>query len=882
VLWVTVTLLPLAVFWFARIFVGASSAGYAALGGAFLPSVYLTAHIFGQLPTLAAATTALFSMAALSQYLRNGNRLSGALAASLLATVMAFHHATLLFLPWLVIAITAHLLLTRQIDWQTLTLRFLMIGLFSTLVMFTVIWPFWNWGQSQSIQTPIDHASRHNFLKQPLAALLFFLPVYGPLVVIIPAVLALARNRKFIGLGGAFVMLFLLGLGDTTPLPRLFFGKGWEWLTYDRFAFWASLTLLPFFGIIVLLLRRKHSRVTRTKIFLALATTSLLVGLITTFLPLQPGPVDMSQVVGFLKQGDHSNWRYVTFGFGDQLALLSTLTTATTIDGSYHTARTLPELRTSGIGQIDTAFWFPDGLSRLDPILKKAGEHGVRWGFVNVPKYEPVLERNGWVKIKTLKGGVQVWENPRAKLPPTPETPPANPLTSFSWGTLPFLSLILSIALGSLYAWQAQAERVLRAVYLFLASLLPLGLCFWYYRIIASFPQEGVYFIYTDALFFLASAVVLLAVLLWLAVKIRNGTPLSSFLLLPSAFCLLAGLSVLWSRDWRTSLYVSLHILLIFLFILSLRDWSQAWRFLLLGFCAALSIQVIAGIVEFMSQSTVFLAPLHLNWPGPTDPSVRGAVVVQLPNGESFLRAYGTLPHPNILGGFALIFLLAPIVFFMRRDRPNYLALLLLIPGISLLALTFSRSAWLALIVFSLVLLWKSKYFERERLAILLIVIALSFVITLLPYRDLVQARTISTTSHAEEFSFIGRAWLNGEAKKLITEYPLTGVGIGAFIIELSRRAGVGYVIEPAHSISLLAGAELGIPGLLLVIVLFISFLYRLFKTQNPNAILAGAILTGLGVISLFDHYLWTLAPGRIMLGLVIGLFAGQDFGHEA
>ena len=51
---------------------------------------------------------------------------------------------------------------------------------------------------------------------------------------------------------------------------------------------------------------------------------------------------------------------------------------------------------------------------------------------------------------------------------------------------------------------------------------------------------------------------------------------------------------------------------------------------------------------------------------------------------------------------------------------------------------------------------------------------------------------------------------------------------------------------------------------------------------KNPNAILAGAALTGLGFISLFDHYLWTLAPGRIMLGLVIGLFVGQDLNHEA
>jgi O-antigen ligase len=112
-------------------------------------------------------------------------------------------------------------------------------------------------------------------------------------------------------------------------------------------------------------------------------------------------------------------------------------------------------------------------------------------------------------------------------------------------------------------------------------------------------------------------------------------------------------------------------------------------------------------------------------------------------------------------------------------------------------------------------------------------------------------------------------------------EYPLTGVGIGAFIIELARGAGEGYVIEPAHNIFLLAGAELGLPGLLLVIALFIAFAYRLFKTQKPNAILVGAALTGLGFISLFDHYLWTIAPGRIMLGLVIGLFLGQDIAND-
>ena len=444
------------------------------------------------------------------------------------------------------------------------------------------------------------------------------------------------------------------------------------------------------------------------------------------------------------------------------------------------------------------------------------------------------------------------------------------------------LSLITTLSLGSLRVWPLQAEKVLRGVYAFLLGLLPVGLSFWYYRTINEFPHDRVYFTYTDALFFLADWLLLLLVILWLAVKLNNGYSFSSSLYLPVMFCLLIFLSILWSRDWRISLYVSLHVLLVFLFILSLRDWPHAWKPVLLGFCAALSIQFLTGMVEFVRQSTAFLASLNLNWPGTLDSSMRGASVVQLPEGESFLRAYGTLPHPNILGGFTLILLIGPISFFMRKEKPNNFALLLLAPGVSLLALTFSRSAWLALIVFSLVLIWKSRYFDRKRLAILLAIIVISFVGILFPYRQLVQARTLNPTSHSEEFSFIGRAWLNQEALKMISEHPLAGVGIGSFIIGLANQAGSGYVIEPVHNVFLLAGAELGIPGLLLVIALSILFLYHLFKAENPNAILAGATLTGLGIISLFDHYLWTLAPGRLMLGLVLGLFVGQGISHDA
>jgi O-antigen ligase len=397
------------------------------------------------------------------------------------------------------------------------------------------------------------------------------------------------------------------------------------------------------------------------------------------------------------------------------------------------------------------------------------------------------------------------------------------------------------------------------------------------------------YFIYDHALIFLGDAIVLLILLFWLATKIANSQITHySFrvrflpIVLLSLLFLLSTLSILWSADWRTSLFISLHLWLVFLLILFLRGRPSLWKSVMLGFCGSLSIQILAGFTGFILQSTEFLAPLELTWPGPIDASVRGAIVVQLADGLRILRAYGTLPHPNVLGGFVAISLLGPIYFFLKKDNPNNLALLLLIPGVSLLALTFSRAAWMSLIAFSLILILKSKFLDRKRLTVLLTIIALNFILTLLPYRDLVAARTVNTGSGSEEFSIVHRAWLNGEAVHMIRDQPLTGLGIGSFMIELAGRAGEGYVIEPVHNIFLLTGAELGIPGMLLIIAFALTIVYSLFKAQGQNAILVGAALAGIGVIGLFDHYLWTLAPNRVLLGLVLGLWAGQSIRHDA
>src|SRR6185503_11043774 len=233
---------------------------------------------------------------------------------------------------------------------------------------------------------------------------------------------------------------------------------------------------------------------------------------------------------------------------------------------------------------------------------------------------------------------------------------------------------------------------------------------------------------------------------------------------------LLISFGVLWSRDWNTSLYISLHFWLIFLLILSLRDWNHSWNSVMLGLCVALSVQLIAGFIGFAQQSTAFLRPLGLEWPGMLDPFTSGAVVVHAPDGVQVLRAYGTFPHPNILGGFTLVTLLGPISLFFTGKKLYHPALILYALGVCLLALTFSRSAWMGMMICLSILILKAKYLNRQKLSLLLMITIMSCMITLLPRLQLVLARSVNITANSEKFSFVGRAWLSQEAIQMFRE----------------------------------------------------------------------------------------------------------------
>ncbi len=638
------------------------------------------------------------------------------------------------------------------------------------------------------MQTPIDHLSRHNFFVDPYASAVFFWPMYGPLIAIIPFIFRKWPPR-FLGLTFSFVFLFVLGLGGTTSLPRFLFGENWEWLTYDRFAFWASLTLLPFFGTLFVILKRKWrhrfirkpmiQRFQRTflsaLVFSAFAGTALGVWFVPIFLPTQPAPIDMQPIVDFLNYGDRSQWRYLTFGFGNQFTYLNLLTKATTIDGSYHTARTLPELRESGIGEIDTAYWSTKGIPAIDPILRASAKYGVRWGFVNRPEYVPELERNGWIYQSTLSNGISIWENPQAVLPLPSKPPSFSPLAEISWGILPLLSFAVTLILAGLRLRPDATKKILSTIHSMAIGLLPLGLCFWYFRTINAVDYPGIYFSYDNALFFLSDGLALIAILAWLLMgshgslfqRERGWHDESKWFFV---FCALASLSVIWSLNWQISLYVSLHWWLVFALYISLRESPQAWKPFAIGCCAALVFEFIIGLGEFAAQTSSFLNPLGLVWPGELDPSIRGASVIQLVNGFRFLRSYGTLPHPNILGGFIIAFLAGPLALFAQNKRTLWIPGIIFSVSTILLVLTFSRSAWVGFFASIAILLYKLTHLDHKRLIMVGVLLFLSLAPIFYSVRGLVFPRLGMAATVTETNSITTRLDLINLTFKMISD----------------------------------------------------------------------------------------------------------------
>lgn len=335
-------------------------------------------------------------------------------------------------------------------------------------------------------------------------------------------------------------------------------------------------------------------------------------------------------------------------------------------------------------------------------------------------------------------------------------------------------------------------------------------------------------------------------------------------------------LSWTWSykRDSYPSVTVSAALPFILVIIFSLAVCSSRLSIRLI--VTALIIGVIWNSV-LASLQVAHQGSLGLTMFGEfqVNPANSGTVVVQAGD-IRWLRPYGLLPHPNMLGGFLAVGLLGVFGWSLSSQGKKWLLGAAIFEfGLWSLLLTFSRSAWLGLAVGLLLLMaltlrmwWR----DRQRLIRILTIGGISLVVGglfFVLYQPFLSARAGLADESLEVRSTSDRVVYTQIALDAIKASPILGTGIGNFPWYASTylaKTKFDLRGQPVHNIYLSAWSELGVVGLglfLLIIVVasragFANIQTAYASTSYLYAAIGCGVVAFL-VIGLFDHYSWTL-----------------------
>ena len=457
-------------------------AGYTALFATLSSSFLETLHVFGQLPSIIGVSILMHSLPEIYLWLKTGRYKYLFTSLSLIAVTVTSHHVTPIFgMIFFIFPLIGMVILDickekvdtyKEVSFKLFLNVFLkqlkknlLFGFSSLFLIIFCIFPYWINSKNNPItQVPIPHGSRDNFLEITSSGLVFFFIPWGIILFFLPYIFYRYYSKRYLFFGLSITMLTILGTGGTTPLPKMILGdNAFNILTLDRFTLWASIMSLPLIGeFIYRLVQGDLKELIVNKIgavyhklfagflgclFLAMVVFTMSLGY---FRPSQPQKIKMLPIVNFLNQDQHDKWRFLTLGFGDQMAWLSAQTKAMTVDGNYHSARRLPELTTRPIERLENSkFKGVAGIGSLQQFLTTPEKYNLKYIFSNDKFYDPILYFCGWQRLQPLENGIMVWE--KLNVPPLSSILPKDDVAKslkILWGIIPFLTVIIAFILN--------------------------------------------------------------------------------------------------------------------------------------------------------------------------------------------------------------------------------------------------------------------------------------------------------------------------------------------------------------------------------------------------------------------------------------------------
>lgn len=297
------------------------------------------------------------------------------------------------------------------------------------------------------------------------------------------------------------------------------------------------------------------------------------------------------------------------------------------------------------------------------------------------------------------------------------------------------------------------------------------------------------------------------------------------------------------------------------------------WTLILNG-----ALQSALAIIQFYLQHSL---GLNLIGESPISINQYGVAKIILESG-TFIRSYGTSPHPNILSAFLFIITLLNLYLLnntIQTSKRIAIGILFFVNMIGVF-LTLSRGGIIALslglaILLIAILVRRSRTFSLN----MVLFLCFTFVIPFFIFQPwLIQRINVNDNSVAERVSY----YEAGKEIVLNNWFIGTGAGTNLFHMkQLLENKLEPWNIQPIHNFILISWSELGLISLI-PIVLIVYLLYRILRKSLSNLYRGSdifietslflAIFTGIILLFWLDHYFYTYWPIQAFMWILLGM----------
>jgi len=334
-------------------------------------------------------------------------------------------------------------------------------------------------------------------------------------------------------------------------------------------------------------------------------------------------------------------------------------------------------------------------------------------------------------------------------------------------------------------------------------------------------------------------------------------------------FLIFAVLSALFSTETgRSAIRLLFFLNIMPLYFVSAGYFNSFGKIkkLVYALIASSGIVAIGGIAQFIGQFIFGIDPVMDFLSKNIAPLFYGQsfskVVLANPSwlvnigGQTYLRAISLFPDPHMFAFYLGLIIPLALAILLFSNRLNFSfekkALFALVNAVLLLALfaTFSRAGYFGAVfgIGAVIILGWKKLAKKAKalIAVLILAAAVFFLTSSPPAGGLVFARffaifNLSEGSNSERIVNWNRAI------KIIENYPLTGVGVGTYALEVDPRSKERSAIS-AHNTYLDIAAEMGLGALAVwVFLLLISIikLLSVFRSKEKIDFYAKVISLG-------------------------------------